>query len=57
MAATHGTVEPFDSVEEEWEIYVERVEIYPVVNKITDTNQKRDTLLFVCDTKTYGMGH
>ena len=50
---THGTVGPYDSAEEEWETYVERVEIYLDANKITDAGQKRDVLLSVCGAKTY----
>ena len=53
MAATHGSIGAFDSSEEEWETYVERVEIYLVANKITDAQQKRDVLLSVCGPKTY----
>ena len=53
MAATHGSIGAFDSSEEEWETYVERVEIYLAANKITDAQQKRDVLLSVCGTKTY----
>ena len=37
MAMTHGSVGVFDSAEEEWDTYVERVEIYLAANKITDT--------------------
>ena len=50
---THGTVGPYDSAEEEWETYVERVEIYLDANKITDAGQKRDVLLSVCGAKTH----
>ena len=53
MAATHGSIGAFDSSEEEWETYVERVEIYLSANKITDAQQKRDVLLSVCGPKTY----
>ena len=52
MAATHGSIGAFDSSEEEWETYVERVEIYLSANKITDAQQKRDVLLSVCGPKT-----
>ena len=53
MAATHGSIGAFDSSEEEWETYVERVEIYLSANKITDAQQKRDVLLSVCGPKPY----
>ena len=44
---THETVRPFNSAKEEWETYVERVEIYLDANKIMDAEQKRDILLSV----------
>ena len=53
MAMTHGSVGVFDSAEEEWDTYVEQVELYLATNKITDAAQKRDVLLSVCGAKTY----
>ena len=50
---THGSMDPFDPAEEDWEAYVERAEIYLAANKITDPAQKRDILLTVCGHKTY----
>ena len=49
----HGSIGAFDSSEEGWETYVERVELYLAANKITDANQKRDVLLSICGVKTY----
>ena len=53
MAMTHDSVGVFNSAEEEWDTYVERVELYLATNKITDAAQKRDVLLSVCGAKTY----
>ena len=53
MSATHGSVGTFDSSKENWETYVERVELYLAANKITEAKQKRDVLLSVCGAKTY----
>ena len=53
MSATHGSVGTFDSSKEDWETYVERVELYLAANKITEAEQKRDVLLSVCGAKTY----
>ena len=49
----HGSIGPFDSSEEDWETYVERVELYLAANKIEDGTQRRDVLLSVCGAKTY----
>ena len=49
----HGSIGAFDSSEEGWETYVERVELYLAANKITDASQKRDVLLSICGVKTY----
>ena len=49
----HGSIGAFESSEKEWELYVERVELYLAANKITDKGQKRDVLLSVCGAKTY----
>ena len=43
----------FDKVEEDWETYVEKVNLYFVANDITDAAKKRATLLSVCGAKTY----
>ena len=47
MAVTHGSVGVFDSAEE-WETYIELVEIYLAANKISDPAQKMDVLFSVC---------
>ena len=49
----HGSIGAFESSEEDWELYVERVELYLAANKITDKGQRRDVLLSVCGAKTY----
>lgn len=53
LALTHGSVGAFDRAEEDWETYVERVEIYLAANKITDAAERRDVFLSVCGPKTY----
>ena len=51
MSLAHGSVGVFDNSEEDWDTYVERVEIYLAANKITDAGQKRDVLRTVCGPK------
>lgn len=53
MAAKHGTIGEFDSTQEDWESYVERVNLYFVANDIDDAVKKRAVLLTVCGPKTY----
>ena len=53
MATTHGSVGEFDNTEEDWETYVERVDLYFTANGITDAAKKRAILLSVCGAKTY----
>ena len=55
MAAVHGQLQAFDSNEEDWQSYVERIEQYFAANKITDGDQKRAMLLAFCGAKTYRM--
>ena len=43
----------FDDSMEDWETYVEHVEIYLTANAIKNTGQKRAVLLSVCGPKTY----
>ena len=50
-----GRVEPFNSEEENWEEYVERMEEYFVANDITDKAKKRSTLLCNIGSKAYGI--
>ena len=55
MAAVHGQLQAFDSNEEDWQSYVERIEQYFAANKITDGDQKRAMLLACYGAKTYRM--
>ncbi len=53
MTAKHGTIGEFDNTQEDWESYVERVDLYLIVNDIADEGKKRATLLTLCGPKTY----
>ena len=53
MATKHGSIGVFDSTEEDWESYVERVNLYFVANDIEDAAKKRAVLLTECGAKTY----
>lgn len=53
MTAAVGTVSEFNPDEEDWESYVERVDLYIVANGITNAEKKRAVLLTVCGAKTY----
>ena len=47
MALQHGSVWKFDHAAEDWETYVERVDLYLTANGITAAGQKRAVLLSV----------
>lgn len=51
--ARHGSVGEFDHTVEDWDTYVERVEIYLTANAIKDEEQKKAVLLSVCGPETY----
>ena len=55
MSVKHGSIGEFDNTEEDWETYVERVDLYMylIANEITDAAKKRAILLSVCGAKTY----
>ena len=53
MATKHGTIGEFDKSQEDWQAYVERVNLYLIANDVTDPIKKRAILLSVCGTKTY----
>ena len=54
MAGIIGTLDAFDSSEESWETYVERVEQYFVANKVDD-DRKVACLISVMGSETYGL--
>jgi hypothetical protein len=41
MAVKHGSIGEFDNTEEAWETYTERVDLYLIVNEITDAANKQ----------------
>ncbi len=51
--ATHGKIEQFDSSQETWTMYVERLDLYFVANGITEAEKKRAVLLTVSGPATY----
>ena len=53
MAMVIGSVGEFDSTQEYWESYIERVELYMAANSIGDDDKKRATLFSICGAKTY----
>ena len=50
---THGKLGEFESTQETWDSYVERLELYFVANDIVDAAKKRAVLLTVVGTTTY----
>ena len=44
---------PFEGTDEEWDLYVKRLESFFAANKVTDKAQKKAILLSVCGMKTY----
>ena len=53
MAMVIGSVGEFDSTQEDWESYIERVEFYMAANSIDDDDKKRVTFFSICGAKTY----
>ena len=53
MAAVHGSIGPFDSGEEDWTSYVERLDQYFVGNDVASNVKKRAILLSNCGPQTY----
>ena len=53
MATVIGSVGEFDSIQEDWESYIKRVEFYMAANSIDDDDKKRATLFAICGAKTY----
>ena len=53
MAATHGTLGPFDLHFRDWKSYVERAKLYFTANDIADAAKQRAVLLSSCGEATY----
>ena len=53
MAAIHGHLGEFDSTQEEWETYTERLEQYFTANDVQDAGKQRAILLSCCGASTY----
>ncbi len=51
--AMHGTLTQFDSSQEDWSAYVERLAHYFVANDVKDAGKKRSILLAACGPTTY----
>jgi len=51
--ATFGMIEEFKAEEEEWSLYVERMQHYFAANDITSVEKQRSIMLGVCGTSTY----
>lgn len=51
--ALHGTLTQFDSTQEDWSAYVERLTHYFVANDVKDEAKKRSILLAACGPATY----
>ena len=54
MSSLLGRIDEYDSTKEDWSQYVEPVEHFFTVNKITDTNRKKPAFLAVIRPATYG---
>ena len=51
--ATHGRLGDFDSTQEDWESYVERLELYFTANDVSDAGKVRAIFLSTCGAATY----
>ena len=51
--ATHGSVSEFNSAQEDWRSYAERLEQYFAANDVKDEDKMRAILLSVCGPSTY----
>ena len=51
--ATHGRLGDFDSTQEDWESYVERLELYFTANDVSDAGKRRAIFLSTCGAATY----
>ena len=51
--ATHGHPGPFDSAHEDWDSYVERLQLYCIANDIEDAEKRRAILLRTCGASMY----
>ena len=53
MSGKHGVIGEFDSTQEDWRTYVERVNLYLIANDVTEAAKKKAILLSVCGAKNY----
>ena len=53
--ATHGRLSDFDGANEDWESYVERLEMYFTANDVEDPVKQRAIFLSACGAATYRM--
>ena len=51
--AVHGQLSAFNSTEDDWQSYTERLEFYFTANNIEDAEKRRAILLSVCGAATY----
>ena len=51
--ATHGKIGEFDPIQESWDMYIERLELYFVANGVTEAERKRAVLLTASGPSTY----
>ena len=51
--AVHGQLSAFNSTEDDWQSYTERLEFYFTANNIEDAEKRRAILLSVCVAATY----
>ena len=49
----HGSVGPFDSSQEDWHFYTERLEQYFAANNVAGAEKQRAILISACDASTY----
>ena len=53
MSGKHCVIGEFDSTQEDWRTYVERVNLYLIANDVTKAAKKKAILLSVCGAKNY----
>ena len=51
--ATNGKIGEFDPTQKSWDMYIKRLELYFIVNGITEAEQKWAVLLTVSGPSTY----
>ena len=55
--AMHGSVSEFNSAQEDWRSYAERLEQYFATNDVKDEEKMQATLLSVCGPSTHWLMH